>query len=324
MKKFLNCAFLAGLLALLAAVPVGVLLWGQKETTAYYENRNLAVRPDLNFETLWDGSYGSRLESWFSDHTPGRTTALRLDTVLQMDILKRPVVNGIVMEADGVLLPELEFGEWTRADYEETVVPLAENYGKLNAHIEETGGKFYFIGFPEQRIYFEDKFPAYMNNHADEAAAADDVFAEALEEKGIRFLDMRAAYEELGDPAEYYSVVDHHYNYYGAYAAYLTIMDSLAADGWDLPVLTDAEFREVPNPYIGSRNRKLYNLWEHEEKVAVLAETPVPFTRTDNGAPSEKPLFVLPELDYMPTTCTWAATLRRLFWKPTDPTCRTC
>ena len=42
MKRFADRAFLALLLAVVLAVPLGVALWSHKETTAYYENRSLA------------------------------------------------------------------------------------------------------------------------------------------------------------------------------------------------------------------------------------------------------------------------------------------
>ena len=303
MKKFFDCAFLLALAVILLAVPAVLLTDSYKETTAYYENRTLAVRPALTWESLCDGSFGSKMETWYSDHFPGRTTLLKTDTAVQMDVLRRPVVNGMVMGED-VLLPKLEFGEYTAASYRSTVGAFAEDFGKLNAYIESLDGQFTYVGFPEQRVYFEDRFPDYLNSHAAEAEAADAVFAEQMAEEGVDFLDMQKVYAAQGNPAEYYSAVDHHYNYYGAYAAYRAILDKLAADGYDLPVLTeeDVEFVELPNPYIGSRNRKLYNLWENEDKAIILSETPVPFTRTDNGQPSTKPLYVTPSLDYMPTT----------------------
>ena len=150
-----------------------------------------------------------------------------------------------------------------------------------------------------------DKFPDYLNSHAAEAEAADRVFAEALAERGVFFLDMGTVYDAQGHPDSYYSTVDHHYNYYGAYAAYRAILEDLNGSGFDLPVLTeeDLDFVELPNPYIGSRNRKLYNLWPNSEKAVIGVQTePVAFTRTDNGQPSDKPLFVTPAEDYMPTT----------------------
>jgi len=199
----------------------------------------------------------------------------------------------------------MDFEEHTAEEYEIKAAPIAADFGKLNAHIEACGGEFTYVGFPEQRVYFEDAFPSYMNGHKQEAEAADTIFAEALAAEGVNFLDMRQVYAAQGDPAEYYSAVDHHYNYYGAYAAYRAILDKLAGDGWELSVVTeeDVEFVALPNPYIGSRNRKLYNLWPNSDQAIIsVQKEPVPFTRTDNGQPSEKPLFVTPTTEELPAT----------------------
>ena len=305
MSKYADRAFLAILMAVLLAVPAGAALWSHRETTAYYENRTLAEFPALTWESLWDGSFSGELERWYSDHAPGRTTLLKLDTAVQMSLLRRPVVNDVVMDAGGVLVPFQKFDEYARAAYEAAVPPIAEDYGLLNRHIAENGGAFYFVGFPEQRVYFEDRFPAYLNSHADEAAAADRVFQAALTDQGVRFLDMGAVYDGLGHPAEFYSTVDHHYHYRGAYAAYRSILEALREDGFDLPVLTeeDLTLQELPNPYLGSRNRKLYDLWPNLERAAIGVQTdPVPYTRTDNGQPSDTPLFVLPSAENLPVS----------------------
>ena len=57
MNRISKRAFLALLLAVLFAVPVGVILWSHRETTAYYENRTLAERPTLTWQSLWAVSY---------------------------------------------------------------------------------------------------------------------------------------------------------------------------------------------------------------------------------------------------------------------------
>ena len=305
MQKLTNRAFLALLLAVLLAVPAGVALWSHNETTAYYENRTLAERPALTWEGLWDGSFGAAFESWYSDHIPGRTALLKADTRVQMDVLDRPVVNDVVLEAGDVLVPFQEYAEQTETEYAEAAAPIADGFGRLNAHIVANGGVFRYMGFPEQRFYFADRYPDYLDSHETESAAADAIFAQALEDRGVSFLDMGAMYETRGNPAGYYSAVDHHYNYYGAYAAYRAILDDLNAAGFDLPVLTEADldFVELPNPYIGTRNRKLYNLWPNDEKAVIgIQREPVAFTRTDNGQPSSRALFVYPEEAYMPTT----------------------
>ncbi len=304
MERICNRIFLGILLAVVLAVPAGVALWGRHQTTAYYENRALAQLPEVTAQALLDGSFGTEAESWYADHIPGRTTLLMLDTFVQMDVLRRPVVNDTVVGGD-VLVPFLSFKEWTAADYAANAGPISQDYGHLSDYVEENGGTLYFVGIPEQRIYFEDTFPDYLNNHATEAEAADSIFFAALKEQGVSCIDMGAIYDAQGHPDTYYSAVDHHYNYYGAYAAYRAILETLEEDGWDLPVLTeeDLTFEELPNPYIGSRNRKLYNLWPNEDKAIIATQKdPVAFTRTDEGEPSDKPLFILPAAEDLPTT----------------------
>ena len=303
-RNLANCLFLAALAVFFLAVPLGVLLWAQRETTAYYENRVLAERPAVTGETLWDGSFGTAWESWFSDHFPGRTTLLKTDTRIQMHLLHRPVVNGIVVKKD-VLLPEKEYGEQSRAEYEQQAVPVAARFEKLNQAVTAYGGTFLYVGLPEQRVYFADRYPADLDNHQAEMELADGIFADALEQRGVPFLNLRAVYEELGHPDEFYSTVDHHYRYQGAYAAYRSILERLGELGRTLPVLTeeDLDVQTVPNPYIGSRNRKLYNLWPTAERAEIgVQKNPVPYERWDNGTRTDRPLFVLPEQDYLPTT----------------------
>ena len=304
MEKFSQRALLLCLLAALLAVPAGTALWSWRDTTAYYENRSLAAFPAVTVESLWDGSLGSDLESWYADHAPGRTTLLKADTAVQMNFLRRPVVNEVV-DAGDVLLPLLSYEERAEEDYPALARAAAEPFGKLSAYIEDYGGTFCYVGVPEQRVYFRDKYPDYLPRHETEATAGDTAYALCLAEAGVDFLDMGTVYDAQGHRSEYYSAIDHHYSYYGAYAAYRAILDHLAEVGWDLPVLRpeDLDFQELPNPYIATRNRKLYNLWPNGEGAVIgVQKKPVPFTRYDNGEPSEKPLFVLPQADYLPTT----------------------
>lgn len=304
MEKFSQRTFLVLLLAALLAVPAGTVLWSRRDTTAYYENRSLAEFPAVTAEALWTGTLGAGLESWYSDHVPGRTTLLKADTAAQMRLLRRPAVNEVV-EAGGVLLPLLSYEERGAEEYPAMAEAAASSFGRLSEYIRSYGGTFCYAGFPEQRVYFRDRYPDYLSRHETEAAAGDGAYAQAMRAAGVDFLDMAAVYDAQGHPEGYYSAVDHHYNYYGAYAAYRCILDHLAEAGWDLPVLAeeDLDFQTLPNPYIATRNRKLYNLWPNSERAVIgVQRDPVPFTRRDNGAPSDRPLFVLPAADYLPAT----------------------
>lgn len=304
MKKLADRAFVLILSLVLLAVPILTAARSRHNTTSYYENRTLAPLPAFSTRALLDGSYLEDLESWYADHLPGRTTVMKLSTKLQQDVLRRPVVNDTVV-SEAVLLPLLDYHQWPRESFEENAQRIAEKYRKLSDFAASVGSAFYFVGLPEQRVYFEELYPAYLCSHKDETQAADSLFYQALSAQGVAYLDMEAVYDRQGRPAAYYSAVDHHYTYYGAYAAYRSIMDLLARDGWALPVLgeEDLEFQALPNPYIGSRNRKLYNLWPNSEQAVIARQKEeVPFRRWDNGEESAKPLFVLPDEAALPTT----------------------
>ena len=322
MEKFSQRALLLCLLAALLAVPAGTALWSWRDTTAYYENRSLAAFPAVTVESLWDGSLGSDLEGWYADHAPGRTTLLKADTAVQMNFLRRPVVNEVV-DAGDVLLPLLSYEERAEEDYPALARAAAEPFGKLSAYIEDYGGTFCYVGVPEQRVYFRDKYPDYLPRHETEATAGDTAYALCLAEAGVDFLDMGTVYDAQGHRSEYYSAIDHHYSYYGAYAAYRAILDHLAEVGWDLPVLRpeDLDFQELPNPYIATRNRKLYNLWP--SSACRKNRCPSPGTTTESRQKSPFLSCLRRTTCPPPTTCTWAGTSARRCWRPTARTCRT-
>ena len=208
----------------------------------------------------------------------------------------RPVVNGAVLRGE-VLLPFRDYDTWSAEEQSARAAERGEKFAALNGYIEENGGTFLFVGFPEQRTYFDSEYPAYLNSCAEETASASRLFREALEDRGVPFLDMGEVYDAQGHPASYYASVDHHYTWYGAWAAYQEIMETLHASGFDLPVLTedDLDIQTLPNPCIGSRNRKLYNLWPNDDHIVLgIQKDPVAFDRRDNGQPSGTPLFVTP------------------------------
>ena len=66
-----------------------------------------------------------------------------------------------------------------------------------------------------------------------------------------------------------------------------TLDDGLTAD--------DLTFEDLPNPFLGSRDRKLYGLWPGSEALTIgVQRDPVAFDRTDNGTPVPAQVFRLP------------------------------
>ena len=74
------CFLLFLILALLGT------LFREKEVYSYFENRNLTQMPEVEASSVLSGQWGSDVESYLADHAAGRTTLLKWDTLLDMNI----------------------------------------------------------------------------------------------------------------------------------------------------------------------------------------------------------------------------------------------
>ena len=64
-----------------------------------------------------------------------------------------------------------------------------------------------------------------------------------MAERGIPFMDIRAAFDALGHPDEYGSRVDNHYTMEGAFETYRLVMKKIAEEtGLEFPILEREDF----------------------------------------------------------------------------------
>lgn len=298
MKRVANIVFAVFFAAFLFGVPVLTVL-GPHSGYSFYENRKLAGIPELTLERLADGQYFNDIETALSDHIGLRDRLLKLNSLADM-ALGRPVVNDIVVRSD-VLLDFHSFVSWDTSYLKGVAAEVGEDFKTLNDKIKSYGGYFCYLGVPLQSTYFASHYPTYMDSRLWHMDANRRALSDAFAEEGVPFLDMREAYASIGFPAEYYSKADHHYTYRGAFAAYTELMERINADtGLGLRILTgdDLDFTMLPNPCLGSSNRKIYGLWQDDDRLeAAVLKSPIPFTRKDNGVPVGPALYYLPEND---------------------------
>ncbi len=297
MRKGASLTFTIIFVVLLAAVMV--LIWqGRNDTTDFYENRTLAELPAEDREAILSGDWVGQWETWLTDHVRGRQQIIETDTWLRMKVLRQPVVNGVVVTRDR-LLGYNSYGQWDTAYLEESAEETAASLEETFAGLKDSGGTLIYLALPEQYSYFRTYYPSYLENREWLLEPMHAALREALERHDICCVDMYRDYEAMGLPPEFYSTTDHHYAFPGAYAAYRTVMDTVQEQtGRELPVLTeeDLTFTALPNPYLGSRNRKLYGLaYRGEQLIIGEQKDPVPFERYDEGWLSEPYLYELPE-----------------------------
>lgn len=297
MKKACSILTIVWFVLLIFSVPIITKLQ-KHENFLFYENRNTNKILKLDAKNFKDGSFFESIEKYFVDVFPFRENILRFHTRLDREILRKSIVKDVVF-GDNVLLADVKYS--VKDDFEKVLQNssnTADMLFSLQNVIEENGGKFYYIGLPEQYSYFRDRYPKHIFNNKVHLENVENIFFNELDKRNISFINMYDEFSQMGFPKELYSAVDHHYNFYGAFETYSCIMKTLKNDlELNIDILTkdDIDFIELPHNYIGSRNKKLMGCYMKDEKAVIgYPKEKVDFKRIDNGNVEVNDMFVIP------------------------------
>ncbi len=298
MKRFAQLLFLLPVLAGILFLSVTTLFFSDTAPEQYdpYENRTLASPPVLSSATLWDGSYFSGLETYLSDHIYHRTQWLDANVHYQL-LRKSPSVNGVVVTPTALML---DCGLFSHCDYTANAQAMAERLSAIASLTESYGGTFLFVGVPTQYAAYREAYPSFMNSNGEKIDEIYAAFSTAAEEHDLPCLYLEGLFANLSiqELPEYYSPVDHHYTFKGAYMSYLAICQRLQELGWEFPIVTQEHITitSLPNPYLGTYSRKLYSASPISGALQVFtSDMEVPYTRYDNGVETGNPLVQLPQ-----------------------------
>ncbi|MEL4105407.1 hypothetical protein AAFA46_01015 [Oscillospiraceae bacterium WX1] len=285
LQKASNTLFLFCFLAFIY-IGAAVTVLKPRADTSYFENRPLAAAPVLSSSSLIDGSFFTAWETYLKDHAAARETLLKVGTMIDLSVLHRPVVNDIV-PTNGLLLSYNDYKVVDSAKIEAASAAMADSMKALYDMIKQDGGTFCFVAVPGQTDYDRQEYPAYLDNGGalTDTVVAD--FKQDMADRGVPFVDLGTVFDDLGHPAGYYSKTDHHFTFEGAFSANQAIIRQIEHDtGKSLPQLTsnDVSFETLPNPFLGSRARKLFNLIDSNEHAIIgTLKNPISFTRVNNG-----------------------------------------
>lgn len=298
-SKWADWLVVIGFLGFLA-LALAVTLVRPKSGWSYYENRNLARPAELSVETVLDGTFPASVEPVLQDYAAGRNTLMKLSAWADLHLFHRPVVNEVV-PSEGMLLGFNAYETPDPAVISNQAQTMAGQLAQLRDVVEGYGGHFYYVAVPGQYTYFSDAYPNFLNNREAYTALEIPAFTQAMEEQGVNLLDMGPVLDQLGKPKEYYSLADYHYQFEGAYVTYRTILEEINRDlGLDLTILDGDSLtvETLPNPYLGSRGRKIFGLENCGEYLTIgLPKNPIPFTRADNGAETAAAVYAMPATD---------------------------
>jgi len=276
-------------LAIVFGLPV--LSWLQPyHSVSLIENRRLAAPPVYSTDGLLSGTYFREWETFLSDHIYARDTWIKTYTYANLYGLGKRQINDIVIGRDGYLLPFRSYtAGYDRDSYAAAVRTMTGRIAELAAAVESYGGRFYFVGVPEQSSFHRDKYPGYFLNNSVRLDDAENLFFRGLAENGVSYLNLQEVFTGTGE--EYYYRTDHHYNFAGAFAAYRAIITRLQADGWLAePPLPQEAIRVVtlPEVFAGTRNRQLYYLYPVRERLQIGYPQPeIAYSKSTNWEPNQ-------------------------------------
>lgn len=227
MKKFWKilciCCFLAFL-----GVSMAVIVFSEKETYSYFENRNYAELPAYEEEDLLSGEYMKGVSTYLQDHSAWREAALRADTWLNLHVFKKPVVNQVVVQED-ILLPYLPHATLQEEKVVEDAKKMADTIQAAKEATEQNGGAYYYVTIPCQYAYFSDRYPNYMNNRERLTTLSREQLKVELAARDVNALDMGEVFSAMGNPPELSSSMDNHFSLKGAYLTYQEIAEKINA-----------------------------------------------------------------------------------------------
>ena len=284
------------LLVLLTAGFIFLSFRDRRQNVSVYENRALKAHPAFSMAAVLDGSYCRDWDEYFSDHIYHRDDRIREYQWLQL-YLKRVVISNDVVITDRALLPMIPYRDYSAVDYEAAAQKAVDRLSALQQRVEEDGAVFLYVGIDEQRTALSDFYPSYLYNKSDYYESMGRAFRAACDTAGLHTLFMRDILDDGTDPLTYYSAVDHHFNFLGAYKTYQAICARLSGKLSPFPVVEQDALKlyQLPGTFYGAYSRRLYDLSPIEEQLTGfdLSILP-PYTRWDNGEQTDAPVLALP------------------------------
>ena len=199
------CAVLGIMSALFFLVP--------KSDFSETEKRYLAETPELTWETLSSGQFGSEIETYMADHLPGRDFFVGLNAYFEK-VTGRQIAKDIYAAEDARLV---------EAPVEWNPMQAQQNIGAIKLFAETVGQPVDMMIVPSAGWAVQDKITGIADPYEDEKLIQD---LYALAGDAVNTVDMVSVYQNLDKDSLYYHT-DHHWTSLGAYYAYQTYMQQL-------------------------------------------------------------------------------------------------
>lgn len=261
---------LVPLFVAIVSLPLLVMLLTPQKEVSRVENRRLASTPEFNLEAPQE--FPTDFENYFNDHFGLRENLIRLFRFLEVKVFRVSRAGNVVFGEDGWLF---EAGGQQIADMRNNwpfkpaeLAEWARVLEEKHAALRERGIEYLFVFAPNKHLLYPDKLPASVNRVRG-ISRVDQLVDYLSRHTDVPILDLRPALLEAKKRLRPYHKTDTHWNDWGAYAGYRSIVDRLGERFPDLePVRLEAgEFVRRRQP--GGDLARSLSMQEQLEEVVI-------------------------------------------------------
>ena len=209
-------------------LPLVVMLATPQKEVSELENRRLAEAPELDLEA--PQRFTEAFERYFNDHFGFREHLIYLFRLLEVKIFRVSQAGNVIFGDDGWLfqagreqVADIR-NNWPFSDGE--LAEWAQHLSAKHDALRERGIEYLFVVAPNKHLIYPEKLPASMNRVRNESRV-EQLVNYLNAHTDVPILDLRPALLEAKQPLRPYHRTDTHWNAWGAYVGYRTIVEHL-------------------------------------------------------------------------------------------------
>lgn len=236
-KKTNVAKFLPTFLFLIFIFAMGVwFIFSPKSDYSSAEKRYLQKFPEVSFESISSGEFGSEFESYFADHFPKRDLWVGMNAYYNLSIGNNGA-NGVYNCGDDYLVNKPVS---TENNIPKNVDAIIDFKNTIDTPVT-------VMFAPSTGYITEDVLPKVHDTYNDDVYFED--VSEKFAESGISFVDLRQSFkDEYKNGGQLYYKTDHHWTTLGAYTAYAELCKQLGT----APASKDKFEVETYNDFYGT------------------------------------------------------------------------
>lgn len=189
------------------------------------ENRYLQKKPEFTWSGLWDGSFGTKYETYLSDQFPGRDSWIGLKVKAERAQLKQDV-NGVYFGKDRYLIEKFDREQIETGLLEENLVRAANFVNAMEMQLGKDHVRVLLL--PSAAGIIRDQLPVLAAPYAQQAVE------QKLGKMAARGISVDSDSVFKGrEGEEIFYRTDHHWTALGAYYGYRAWAESLGLGAWE-------------------------------------------------------------------------------------------